>query len=116
MQNFTLKDLCFYVNAFVCFLFLFISSQVYASYPFETNGLGVGSAKTCPSPPDCHSGAVFLSLDAANQCQCCACHGDAVGCAGGFKGRIICSDGTIADNCACQMLVKPRKKNPTIIG
>lgn len=65
----------------------------------------------CPQPINCANGANFLTLADADYCGCCSCHGGAIGCTGGAKGRIICQDGTVAGACACQYIIG-RDDNP----
>lgn len=65
----------------------------------------------CPQPINCANGANFLTLADADYCGCCSCHGGAIGCTGGAKGRIICQDGTVAGACACQYIIG-REDNP----
>jgi hypothetical protein len=86
--------------------FMFFIARVFA---LDVSGLGMlsgGSQSICPMPLSCQPHENYLSLSDADACGCCFCHGGARGCAGGYKGRIICFDGTIADNCGCQKEIR----------
>lgn len=89
--------------------FLFFTSTSFAqlgTVPMNEGSQSPSVSKllgqTCPKPLDCSPGSQFLSIQSANTCGCCACHGGATGCAGGAKGQVVCADGTYAGDCACQ--------------
>ena len=75
--------------------------SVLMAEPWTLDGL----TGICPQPVNCAAGSNFLTLADANYCGCCSCHGGALGCSGGAKGRIICEDGTVAQACSCQYIV-----------
>lgn len=91
----------------ISIFFLLISLSNYAEEGLVVTSQFSASEPICPYRVHCVPGTNFFSLTDANICGCCYCHGGAVGCAGGFKGRIICADTTIADKCRCQMIIKP---------
>jgi len=81
---------------------LFIATAGFATVPFTTGNSNQFSPSQCKKPIKCGADVNYRSLTEANACGCCTCDGGAAGCAGGAKGRVICMNGQIASNCACQ--------------